>query len=91
MATIRKNITLPVDVYEAINAYAKRSGVSFSEFLRDTAMKAISKQEDASLLDYMQAKIFYVDREEQKEIEDLNIDFDNLDGKEITLDEFLQG
>lgn len=88
MATIRKNITLPVDVYEAINAYAKRSGVSFSEFLRDTAMKAISKQEDASLLDYMQAKTFYVDREE---IEDLNIDFDNLDGKEITLDEFLQG
>ena len=91
MATIRKNITLPVDVYEAINAYAKRSGVSFSEFLIDTAMKAISKQEDASLLDYMQAKTFYVDREEQKEIEDLNIDFDNLDGKEITLDEFLQG
>ena len=89
MATIRKNITLPVDVYEAINEYAKKSGVSFSEFLRETAMKVISKQEDVSLLAYMQSKTSYIDREEQEEIEDLNIDFDNLEGKEITSDEFL--
>ncbi len=28
---------------------------------------------------------------EQEEIEALNIDFDNLNGKEVTLDELLQG
>ena len=63
MKTVRKNITLPITAYETINNYAKKCGMSFSEFLRDTALKTI---------------------------EDLNIDFDDVGGKEITLDEFLQ-
>ncbi len=88
--TIRKNITLPATAYETINTYAKKSGMSFSEFLRDTALKAINKSEDASLLEYMSANCAYIDNSEQKEIEELNIDFDNLSGKELTLDELLQ-
>lgn len=91
MNTIRKNITLPVNTYETINNYAKKCGMSFSEFLRDTAIKEIAKSEKMSLIEYVHANSSYMDQEEQEEIEALNIDFDNLSGKELTLDELLQG
>ena len=91
MNTIRKNITLPVTAYETINDYAKKCGMSFSEFLRDAALKTIVRSENLSLLEYINANCAYIDRHEQGEIEALNIDFDNLSGKELTLDELLQG
>ncbi|MGE9896778.1 plasmid mobilization protein [Anaerovoracaceae bacterium SGI.195] len=91
MNTVRKNITLPVTTYEIINDYAKKCGMSFSEFLRDTALKAIVKNENLSLLEYINANCAYIDIDEQEEIEALNIDFDNVSGKELTLDELLQG
>lgn len=91
MDTIRKNITLSVQAYETINDYAKKCGMSFSEFLRDTALKTIVKNENLSLLEYINANCTYIDSKEQEEIEALNIDFENLDGKELTLDELLQG
>ena len=64
--------------------------MSFSEFLRDTALKAIAKSENLSLLEYINANCTYMDKHEQEEIEALNIDFDNLSGKELSLDELLQ-
>ena len=91
MNTIRKNITLPVTAYETINDYAKKCGMSFSEFLRDAALKTIVRSENLSLLEYINANCAYIDRHAQEEIEALNIDFDNLSGKELTLDELLQG
>ena len=91
MNTIRKNITLSATTYETINDYAKKCDMSFSEFLRDSALKAIIKSENLSLLDYINENCSYMDSNEQKEIEALNIDFDNLSGKELTLDELLQG
>lgn len=91
MNTIRKNITLPVTAYETINNYAKKCGMSFSEFLREAALKAIVQSENLSLLEYINANCSYMDRHEQETIEALNIDFDNLSGKELTLDELLQG
>ena len=91
MNTIRKNINLHVTAYETINDYAKKCGMSFSEFLRDAALKAIVRSENLSLLEYINANCAYMDRHEQEEIEALNIDFDNLSGKELTLDELLQG
>lgn len=91
MNTIRKNITLPITTYEIINDYAKKCGMSFSEFLRDTALKAIAKNEGLSLLEYINANCTYMDIHEQEEVEALNIDFDDLSGKELTLDELLQG
>ena len=90
MNTIRKNITLPVTAYETINDYAKKCGMSFAEFLRDTALKAIAKSENLSLLEYINTNCTYLDKNEQEEIEALNIDFDNLSGKELNLDELLQ-
>ena len=91
MSTIRKNITLPLSAYEVINDYARKNGMSFSEFLRDTALKEIAKREDLSLLEYINSNCSYMDKQEQKEIEALDINFDDLSGKELTLDELLQG
>lgn len=91
MNTVRKNITLSVNTYTIINDYAKKCGMSFSEFLRETALKAIAKSEETSLLEYLNANCEYMDSTEQAEIEALNIDFDDLSGKELTLDELLQG
>lgn len=91
MNTIRKNITLPVSAYNIINNYAQKCGMSFSEFLRETALNAIEKSEESSLLEYINANCDYMDSSEQAEIEALNIDFDDLSGKELTLDELLQG
>ena len=90
MNTIRKNITLPITTYETINDYAKKCGMSFSEFLRDAALKVIAKNENLSLLEYINANCDYMNSQEQEEIETLNIEFDNLSGKELTLDELLQ-
>ena len=87
--TIRKNITMPINVYEIINDYAKKTGMSFSEFLRDTALKAIVRKEDLSLLDYINSNCSFVDEKEQQEIEAMNIDFNDLSGRELTLDELL--
>ena len=91
MNTVRKNITLPASVYEVINDYAKKCGMSFSEFLRKAAIKEIAKSEDLSLLEYINSNCSYMDKQEQKEIEALGINFDDLSGKELTLDELLQG
>ena len=91
MNMVRKNITLPITAYETINDYAKKCGMSFSEFLRDTALKAIVKSENLGLLEYINTNCDYMDKHEQEEMEALNIDFDNLSGKELTLDELLQG
>lgn len=49
-----------------------------------------AKSENSNLLEYLGANCDYVDRNEQEEIEALNIDFDDLSGKELTLDELLQ-
>ena len=91
MNTIRKNITMPVAAYETINNYAKKCGMSFSEFLRETALKTIVKNEELSLLEYLNANCSFMDSQEQKEIEAMSINFDDTNGKELTLDELLQG
>ena len=52
--------------------------MSFSEFLRDTALKEIAKSENLSLLEYINANCTYMDKHEQAEIEALNIDFEAL-------------
>ena len=91
MNTIRKNITLPADAYESISNYDRKCGMSFSEFLRVSALKEVVKGENRSLLDYLSERCSYVDDCEQKEIEAMNINFEDTDGKELTLDELLQG
>lgn len=91
MKTIRKNITLPEQIYKTINIYAQKRGVSFSEFLRESALERISKNEDSSLLEYLNKNCDYVDDNEQEEINNLKLNFADVSGKELSLNELLQG
>lgn len=91
MKTIRKNITLPEQIYKTINIYAQKRGVSFSEFLRESALERISKNEDLSLLEYLNKNCDYVDDNEQEEINNLKLNFADINGKELSLNELLQG
>ncbi len=91
METIRKNITLPTNIYETINNHAKKNGMTFSEFIREAALKVVIQNENMGLLEYINKNCSFVSKDEQLEIEAMNIDFENFDGKEITLDELLQG
>ncbi len=65
--------------------------MSFSECLRDSALKAIVKSKNLSLLEYINANCACMDKDEQEEMEALDIDFNNSGGKELTLDKLLQG
>ncbi|WP_449675219.1 hypothetical protein ACTQKJ_01270 [Eggerthellaceae bacterium PR-HUZ602407-17] len=91
MKTIRKNITLPEQIYKTISIYAQKRGVSFSEFLRESALEKISKNEDSSLLEYLNKNCDYVDDNEQEEIKSLKLNFADGSGKELSLNELLQG
>lgn len=91
MKTIRKNITLPEQIYKTINIYAQKRGVSFSEFLRESALERISNNEDSSLLEYLNKNCDYVDDNEQEEINNLKLNFADVSGKELSLNELLQG
>ena len=88
--TLRKNITLSKDEYETISLFAKKQGLSFSEFLRTAALKVAKKSEDLDLLDFVTKNSEFVSAEEQKEFDKMNIDFNDIEGKELTIDEVLQ-
>lgn len=88
--TLRKNITLNKVEYETISLFAKKQGLSFSEFLRKTALAAAEKSEEVDLLDFLINNTEFVGAEEQKEFDEMNIDFNNLEGRELTIDEVLQ-
>ena len=53
-------------------------------------MDTNKESENLCLLEYINKYCEYVDENEQEEIEALNIDFDDLSGKELNLDELLQ-
>ena len=53
-------------------------------------MDTNKESENLSLLEYINKYCEYVDENEQEEFEALNIDFDDLSGKELNLDELLQ-
>ena len=88
---IRKNITLLESEYSTIQEYCKKIGVSFSEMMREAALKAIQKSEEISLLEFLNNNCSYVDEDEQIEIghklSELNLKDES--GVEITLDELL--
>lgn len=66
--------------------------MSFSEFLRDAAIKEIRRRNNQDLLDYLKENTDYVSDLEQKEIEKLNFDnFKEEDFIELSIDEILRG
>ena len=89
---IRRHITLSPAENEIINNFIKKQGISFSEFLRFSALKNIKESENLSLKEYLDRYCEKVDEEEQKELDELmkNINLEEDEGSEITLEDFLQ-
>ena len=90
--SIRRHITLSPAENEIINNFIKKQGVSFSEFLRFSALKNIKESENLSLKEYLDRYCEKVDEKEQKELDELmkNINLEEDEGNEITLEDFLQ-
>ena len=90
--SIRRHITLSPTENEIINNFIKKQGVSFSEFLRFSALKNIKESENLSLKEYLDKYCEKVDEKEQKELNEMrkNINLEEDEGSEITLEDFLQ-
>lgn len=87
---IRKNITLTQEQNNMIEKAAKINGVSFSEFLRNSAIKEIKRQNDLELAEFLKTNCKKASDEEQKEFESIDFDlFDVDDFEELSLDELL--
>ena len=93
MNTIRKNITLSDEDYMLIKDFAKKCGLTFSEFLRNSAIEKIDKQENMSLLEFMIKNTEFVSNEEQEDIERWikqdNLDLDTIQGTKVSVDDLL--
>ena len=85
---VRKNIALKQEDYDLISNFILKKGYNFSEFLRETALKRI-KQEEISLLDFLNSNISLLSKEEQLEIDSKNIDFSDISGEELKLEDVL--
>ena len=90
--SIRRHITLSPTENEIINNFIKKQGVSFSQFIRLSALKSIKESENLNLKEYLDRYCEKVDEEEQKELDELmkNINLEEDEGSEITLEDFLQ-
>lgn len=87
---IRKNITLTQEQNNMIEKAAKINGVSFSEFLRNSAIKEIKRQNDLDLAEFLKTNCKKASDEEQKEFESMDFEsYDMGDFEEISLDELL--
>ena len=87
---IRKNITLTQEQNNMIEKAAKIKGVSFSEFLRNSAINEIKRENERDLAEFLMANCKNASDEEQKEFESMDFDSYNLDDfEELSLDELL--
>lgn len=87
---IRKNITLTQEQNNMIEKAAKIKGVSFSEFLRNSAINEINRENERDLAEFLKTNCKKASDEEQKEFESIDFDlFDVDDFEELSLDELL--
>lgn len=87
---VRKNITIEENKLDIINDYINKNNLSFSQFISDVSISYITNQENLDLLNFMNSNVSYIDDAEQKEIDALNIDYSDTNGKELSINEFLQ-
>ncbi len=86
---LRKHISISEKDYQTILDFALKNGFSFSEVLRKGALKLIRSEEEISLAKFLNENLEYVSKEEQADIDKLNIDFNDLSGEELSIDDFL--
>ncbi len=87
--SVRKHITLAEDDYQIIYDFALKNGFTFSELLRQSALNFIKKSESIDLLDYMNANLSAISQEEREELDALDIDFNDLNGVELRIEDVL--
>lgn len=87
--SVRKHITLAENEYQVIYDFALKNGFTFSELLRQSALNFIKKSENIDLLDYMNANLSAISQEEREELDALDIDFNDLDGVELRVEDVL--
>lgn len=87
--TIKKTITIPKQDFEAINSYAKETGYSFSEIVQKATKALIHRSKEMTLAEYLNSYCEAVSDEEQADFDKMQIDFDNIDGREILPNELL--
>ncbi len=85
----RKCITLTETEYDVIIDYANKNGLSFSEFVMKAVLDLIAAEEEMELATFLNKHLEFVSNEEQEEIDNMNIDFDNLSGEEMHVNDFL--
>lgn len=69
--SIRRHITLSPTENEIINNFIKKQGVSFSQFIRLSALKSIKESENLNLKEYLDRYCEKVDEKEQKELNEM--------------------
>ncbi len=87
--SVRKHITLAENEYQVIYDFALKNGFTFSELLRQSALNFIKKSENIDLLDYMNANLSAISQEEREELDALDIDFNDLNGVELRVEDVL--
>ena len=88
---LRKNITMKTEDVDTINDYVQKTNDTFSNFLVKAALKYINDQDNMELLEFLNNNCEYVSDNEQNYLDSLDVDFTETEGKEISLDDFLQG
>ena len=88
---LRKNISMKIEDIDTINDYIQKTNDTFSSFLVKAALKYINDQDNIELLEFLNNNCEYVSDNEQNYLDSLDIDFTETEGKEISLDDFLQG
>ena len=88
---LRKNISMKIEDIDTINDYIQKTNDTFSNFLVKAALKYINDQDNLELLEFLNNNCEYVSDSEQNYLDSLDIVFSETNGKEITLDDFLQG
>jgi len=87
----RHNLLFSDDEWQELVDKAKELRISVSEFVRKTMSNEIKKQEEASLLKYIDANCDFMSVEEEKEIFKLLENTDSNDeGVELTVEDILQ-
>lgn len=77
-------------MFKNIVKAAKIKGVSFSEFLRNSAIKEIKRQNDLDLAEFLRVNCKNASDEEQREFEAMDFESYNInESEELSLDELL--
>ena len=80
---VRKTITIFNEDYEFIKKYANSINKSVSEVMRVFTIKQIEEEQNQNLLDFLNNNCTFVSQEEQADFDKMNIDFDDISGKEV--------